>query len=65
MRTYIVKRIGISVIILLCVTFIIYGLMRALPSSYVETMAMQLSQAPGAKSFEEWMAQLNAQYGLD
>ncbi|HBG3383163.1 TPA: diguanylate cyclase, partial [Clostridioides difficile] len=40
MRTYIVKRIGISVIILLCVTFIIYGLMRALPSSYVETMAM-------------------------
>ena len=65
MRTYIVKRIGISVIILLCVTFIIYGLMRALPQSYVETMAMQLSQAPGAKSFDEWMAQLNAQYGLD
>lgn len=65
MRTYIAKRIGISVIILFCVTFIIYGLMRSLPSSFVETMAMQLSQAPGAKSFDEWMAQLNAQYGLD
>ena len=65
MRTYIAKRIGISVIILFCVTFIIYGLMRALPSSYVETMAMQLSQAPGAKPYEEWLAQLNAQYGLD
>ena len=59
MRTYIVKRIGISVIILLCVTFIIYGLMRALPSSYVETMAMQLSQAPGAKSFEEWTSDMS------
>ncbi len=65
MRTYIAKRIGISVIILLCVTFIIYGLMRSLPSSYVETMAMQLSQAPGAKSYDEWITQLNAQYGLD
>ncbi len=26
---------------------------------------MQLSMAPGAKPYEEWMAQLNAQYGLD
>ena len=33
--------------------------------SYVETMAMQLSQAPGSKPYEEWLVQLNAQYGLD
>ena len=33
--------------------------------SYVETMAMQLSQAPGSKPYEEWLLQLNAQYGLD
>ena len=65
MRTYVTKRIALSVVILFCVTFIIYGLMRSLPASYVETMAMQLSQAPGAKPFEEWVAQLNAQYGLD
>ena len=39
--------------------------MRALPSSYVETMAMQLSAAPGAKSYEEWIQQLNAAYGMD
>ena len=65
MRTYVVKRIGISILILICVTFIIYGLMRSLPSSYVENMAMQLSQQPGAKSYEEWIAQLNTQYGLD
>lgn len=65
MRKYIGKRLGISVIILLFVIFIIYLLMRCLPSSYVETMAVQLSQAPGSKSYEEWVEQLNSQYGLD
>lgn len=65
MRNYIIKRILISIGILFCVTLIIYGLIRALPSSYVETMAMQLSTAPGSKSYDEWLAQLNASYGLD
>ncbi len=65
MGRYILKRLGISAGILLLVVFIIYLLMRCLPASYVETMAIQLSQAPGAKSYEEWVAQLNAQYGLD
>lgn len=65
MRKFIVKRLSISVVILLFVVFIIYILMRCLPASYVETMAMQLSQAPGSKPYEEWVAQLNAQYGLD
>lgn len=65
MGKYIAKRLGISVLILLLVIFIIYVLMRCLPSSYVETMALQLSQAPGAKPYEEWVEQLNAQYGLD
>ena len=65
MGKYIAKRLGISVLILLLVSFIIYTLMRLLPTSYVETMALQLSQAPGAKPYEQWVAQLNAQYGLD
>lgn len=65
MRKFILKRLGLSVLILMCVTFIIYVLMRSLPASYVETMAMQLSQAPGSKPYEEWIAQLNAQYGMD
>lgn len=65
MGKFIAKRLGISVLILLFVIFIIYVLMRCLPASYVETMALQLSQAPGAKPYEEWVAQLNAQYGLD
>ena len=65
MRNYIIKRLIISVFILFFVMFIIYVLMRSLPSSYVETMAMRLSTAPGSKPYEEWIAQLNASYGLD
>ena len=65
MRKYLVKRLVLSVVILFFVTFIIYLLMRCMPSSYVENMARQLSQAPGSKPYEEWLAQLNAQYGLD
>ena len=65
MRKFIIKRIIMSVFILFFVACIIYALLRCLPSSYVENMAQQLSMAPGAKSYEEWIAQLNAQYGLD
>ena len=65
MRNYILKRIALSVFILLFVTLIIYGLIRAMPGSYVESLAIQLASAPGAKPYEEWLAQLNAAYGLD
>ncbi len=65
MIKYILKRLGICAIILLFVIFIIYALLRCLPASYVETMALQLSQAPGAKPYEQWVRQLNSQYGLD
>ena len=65
MFKWIGKRIAVSFGILLLVIFIIYALMRLLPASYVETMAMQLSQAPGSKPYEQWLEQLNAQYGLN
>lgn len=65
LRNFIIKRVAISIVILLCVTVIIYGLVRAMPGSYVETMAIQLSSMPGAKPYEEWLAQLEADYGLD
>jgi len=65
MRKYIVKRIFISVVILFFVAFIIYALMRCLPTSYVESVARQRSMAPGSKSYEEWMIQLSAQYNMD
>jgi peptide/nickel transport system permease protein len=65
LRNFIIKRILLSIGILFFVTMIIYGLMRSLPTSYVETMAIQLASAPGSKPYSEWLAQLNASYGLD
>lgn len=65
MRKYILKRLGISLIILFFVALIIYSIMRCMPSSYVESLARQMSQKPGAKSYQEWLDQLNKAYGLD
>lgn len=65
MKKFIIKRVCISVILLFFVSMIIYSIMRCMPASFVETKAMELSQKPGAKSYEEWLHQLNAAYGLD
>lgn len=65
MKKFIIKRLLISVIILIFVAFIIYVLMRCLPTSYLEQIARQKSMQPGSKSFEEWMQQLSATYGMD
>ena len=65
MRKYIIKRVLISVIILFFVTFIIYVLMRSLPTSYLEKVAREKSMQPNSKSFEEWMEQLRATYSMD
>ncbi|HPD02165.1 MAG TPA: ABC transporter permease, partial [Clostridia bacterium] len=46
--------------------FLIYTVMYSLPSSYVETMARELATKPGSqKSAAQWLAELNAQYGMD
>ena len=65
MRKFIIKRLLISIVILILVAFIIYVLMRCLPTSYLEEVARAKSMQPGSKSFEEWMAQLSATYGMD
>ena len=65
MRKYILKRLLQSVVILFFVAFIIYALMRCLPTSYIEAMARQKSMQPGSKSFEEWMEQLTVMYNMD
>ena len=65
MRKYVFKRILISIAILLCVSFIIYGMMRSLPASYIENMAREKSMQPGAKSYDEWMEQLTEMYHMD
>lgn len=66
MFKFIAKRLVMSVGILFFVMFIIYLVMYSLPSGYVETTARQLATQPGTqKSAQEWIAELNAQYGMD
>lgn len=65
MRKYIAKRLALSLVILFFVSLIIYTIMRSMPSSFVETMAREKASLPGGKSYNEWLAQLNASYGLD
>lgn len=65
MRKYILKRVLLAIVILFFVTFIIYALMRSLPTSYIESIARQKSMQPGSKSFDEWMDQLTVMYNMD
>ena len=66
MLKYTTKRLLYSVIILVFVMFLIYVLMYNMPAGYVETKARELASRPGAtKSYAEWLADLNAQYGMD
>ena len=63
MLKFILKRLGISVIILIFATFIIYVLECSLPTSYVERTARELATKPGStKSAQQWIDELNAQY---
>lgn len=66
MGKFIAKRLTLSVVILFFVTFIIYALECSLPSGYIETTARQLATQPGTtKSAQDWINELNAQYGMD
>lgn len=65
MRKFIIKRLLWSIAILFFVAFVIYTIMRFIPTSYVEAIARERSTAPDSKSYSEWLAQLNAVYGLD
>ena len=66
MHKYILKRILLSIVILFFVAFIIYMLMRSLPTSYIDNMARQKSMMGGAaKTFEEWKEQLTAIYQMN
>lgn len=65
MKKFIIKRLLLSVVILIFVAFIIYVLMRSLPTSYIEQIAREKSMQPGSKSFDEWMEQLKATYNMD
>lgn len=65
MKKFILKRILISILLLFFVSMVIYGIMRCIPTSFVEKMALERSQMPGSKSYKEWLEQLNVMYGMD
>lgn len=66
MAKYTVKRLVYSALILFFVMFLIYVLMYNMPMGFIETKARELASRPGAsKSYSEWLADLNAQYGMD
>ncbi len=64
MLKFIIKRVLIGAVILLFSTFLIYLLIYNLPSSFIETVARELSTRPNSRPYTEWLELLNNQYGL-
>ena len=50
MKKFVLKRVLISIVLLFFVTMIIYGIMRCMPTSFVENKARELAQKPGSKT---------------
>ena len=65
MFKYILKRIGISLLILLGVSFILYALLRCMPTDFVELKIIQFQQSTPEGVTEEFKQQLYKTYGLD
>ena len=65
MRKFILKRLLISILILFFVGLIIYGIMRCMPTSFIQQRAMTLASRPGSKSYQEWVDQFTKDYGFD
>ena len=64
MFKYVLKRIGISILILLGVSLLLYTLLRCMPTDFVENKIAVLSQTT-PEITEELIAKMYAAYGLD
>ena len=64
MLKYVVKRIGISILILLGVSVILYALLRCMPTDFIESKIIALA-ANGVEVTEEFKQALYSTYGLD
>ena len=64
MFKYILKRIGISVLILLGVSFILYVLLRCMPTDFVEAKILALNTS-GTTVSDEFIQEMYRAYGLD
>ena len=68
MWKFIVKRICLALVIIVCGAFIIYGVMRCMPTSFVEGLARERAAASattGGASYEEWLEKLNEAYHMN
>lgn len=65
MWKFIVRRILLGILIIFFGALICYTIMRCLPSSYVENIARERTNKPGARSYTEILAELNAAYSMD
>lgn len=65
MFKYILKRIGLSLLILLGVSFILYTLLRCMPTSFVDLKIEAFMSNMGEAVTQEFKDQLYKTYGLD
>jgi len=66
MRNFILRRLFLGLFITFFGAMLVYTVIRSLPSSHVETVARQRATNPlSTKTYQEWLDQLNAVYGLD
>lgn len=66
MKNFLIRRVLLAIFIAFFGALIIYSVIRALPTSYVETIARQRAANPTSlMSYQEWLEQLNAIYRLD
>lgn len=64
MFKYILKRLGISILILVGVSFILYALLRCMPTDFVEAKILALNTS-GTTVSQEFIDQMYKTYGLD
>lgn len=69
MTKFIIRRLILGVFIVFFGCFIVYAVMRCMPTSYVEKLARERSAAAhlagSGVSYEEMLADLNKRYGMD
>jgi peptide/nickel transport system permease protein len=65
MSKFIVRRVFLAVLIIVFGSFVVYAVIRSLPSSYVETIARKRATMPNSKSYTEWVGELNRLFRLD
>lgn len=68
MWKFIIRRICLALMIIVCGAFIIYSVMRCMPTSFVESLAREraaASASTGGASYTEWLEKLNEAYHMN